>query len=102
VSPLLEVLNHLASLWIAEGRAGTLRQVLLDSAGLRITLDLDTAWAKGEAVLRAEVTQGADGRTAVTVTLEKSPAVLNRALVPFREIVEQGRVVFDFLPPPTV
>jgi hypothetical protein len=99
---LLEVLNHLASLWIAEGRGGTVRQVQLDPAGLRITLDLDTAWAKGEAVLRAEVTTGESGRTAVTVTLEKSPAVLDRALVPFREIVEKGRVVIDFPLPPTV
>ena len=100
MSPLLEVLNHLASLWIAERRGGAFRQVQLDAEGLRVTLDLDTAWAKGEAVLRAEVTTGKGGRTAVTVTLEKSPAVLNRALVPFRELVEKGRIVIDFPLPP--
>ena len=100
MNPLLEVLNHLASLWIAEGNGGTLRQVQLDPEGLHVTLDFDTSWAKGEAVLRAQVTTTDGGKTAVMVTLEKSPAVLNRSLVPFRELLERGRVVIEIPLPP--
>ena len=98
MSALLEALNHLAALWIADGEAGAVREIRLDEEGMRLTLALDNPWAKGELELRARTEEAAGGLLRIHLKIVRTPAVLQREAAPFRELFERGQLVVEIPP----